>query len=210
ILINNAGILRDRSFGKMSEEEWNSVVDVHLGGAANCSLAVWNIMKEQNYGRILMTTSTSGIYGNFGQTNYGAAKMGVIGMMNTLCIEGARNNILVNCLAPTAATRMTEDIMNDDAFLALVPQKVTPAAMFLVSKTAPNRTIMMAGAGVFATLEIRESQGCFIADDKCDVDGVAEKFSEISDMSNASLFTNGNEHISKILSMLNSKKSPSP
>jgi len=201
ILINNAGILRDRSFGKMSKEEWDSVVDVHLGGSANCSLAVWNIMKEQNYGRILMTTSTSGVYGNFGQTNYGAAKMGVVGMMNTLCIEGAKNNILVNCLAPTAATRMTEDIMNKDAISALKPQKVTPAAMFLVSNNAPNRTIMMAGAGAFSTLEIRESEGLFLPDEHCNVDGVASKFLKISDMNNASVFTNGNEHISKVLSM---------
>ena len=134
VLINNAGILRDRSFGKMSEGEWDSVVDVHLKGSANCALAVWNIMKQQNYGRILMTTSTSGIYGNFGQANYGAAKTGVVGMMNTLCIEGARNNIQVNCLAPTAGTRMTEDIMNEEMLAKLSPDKVTPAAVYLVSE----------------------------------------------------------------------------
>jgi len=121
--------------------------------------------------------------------------------MNTLCIEGAKNNILINCLAPTAATRMTEDIMNEDAISALNPQKVTPAAMFLVSDCAPNRTIMMAGAGVFSTLEIRESEGIFIPEEHCNAEGVANKFAEISDMSNASVFTNGNEHITKILSM---------
>ena len=112
ILINNAGILRDKSFGKMSFEDWESVVDVHLNGSANCTLAVWNQMKSQNYGRILMTTSTSGIYGNFGQANYGAAKMGMIGLMNTLCIEGQKNNIYVNCLSPTAATRMDRGYFN--------------------------------------------------------------------------------------------------
>ncbi len=202
ILVNNAGILRDRSFGKMSGEEWDSVVSVHLTGSANCSLAVWNIMKAQNYGRILMTTSTSGVYGNFGQANYGAAKTGVVGMMNTLCIEGAKNNIKVNCLAPTAATRMTEDIMPQAALALLKPEMVTPAAIFLVSKDAPNRTIMLAGAGVFATLELRESEGLRLPQDKCDADGVAENFTKISDMSNASVFTNGNEHVAKILSMI--------
>ena len=100
VLINNAGILRDKSFGKLEMSDWNAVIDVHLNGSANCSRAVWNQMKEQNYGRILMTTSTSGIYGNFGQANYGAAKLGLVGLMNTLCIEGAKNNIHVNCLSP--------------------------------------------------------------------------------------------------------------
>lgn len=202
ILINNAGILRDRSFGKMTQEEWDSVVAVHLKGSVNCSLAVWNIMKAQNYGRILMTTSTSGVYGNFGQTNYGAAKMGVVGMMNTLCIEGAKNNIFVNCLAPTAATRMTEDIMPTEALALLKPEKVTPAAIYLVSEQAPNRTVMLAGAGVFATLEVRESEGKRLPNDECDADGVARYFSEISDITNASVFTSGNEHVAKILSMI--------
>lgn len=202
ILINNAGILRDRSFGKMSQNEWDSVVHVHLKGSANCTLAVWNIMKAQNYGRILMTTSTSGVYGNFGQANYGAAKTGVIGMMNTLCIEGARNNIQVNCLAPTAATRMTEDIMPEAALALLTPDKVTPAAVYLVSEAGPNRTIMLAGAGVFATLELRESEGYRLPEENCDADGVAENFARISDMSNASVFASGNEHVAKILSMI--------
>lgn len=201
ILINNAGILRDRSFGKMSDAEWSSVVDVHLGGSANCSLAVWNIMKQQNFGRILMTTSTSGVYGNFGQANYGAAKMGVVGMMNTLCIEGAKNNIHVNCLAPTAATRMTEDIMTEEFLAALNPAKVTPAAIYMVSKDGPNRTVMLAGAGVFATLEVRESEGVRLPESECDADGVAANFTQISDMANASVFTSGNEHVGKILTM---------
>ena len=202
VLINNAGILRDRSFGKMSEGEWDSVVDVHLKGSANCALAVWNIMKQQNYGRILMTTSTSGIYGNFGQANYGAAKTGVVGMMNTLCIEGARNNIQVNCLAPTAGTRMTEDIMNEEMLAKLSPDKVTPAAVYLVSENGPNRTIVLAGAGVFAVAELRESEGVLLPDDQLSADGVAANFDKIKDMSNADTFTNGNEHIAKILKMI--------
>jgi NAD(P)-dependent dehydrogenase (short-subunit alcohol dehydrogenase family) len=201
ILINNAGILRDRSFGKMNSEEWNSVVDVHLNGSANCSLAVWNIMKQQNYGRILMTTSTSGIYGNFGQANYGAAKMAVVGMMNTLCIEGAKNNIQVNCLAPTAATRMTEDIINEDALQLIQPEKVTPAAIYMVSEDGPNRTVMLAGAGSFAVLEVRESGGCRLPDDQCNGDGVAENFARISEMTNTSVFTDGGQHVAKMLEM---------
>jgi NAD(P)-dependent dehydrogenase (short-subunit alcohol dehydrogenase family) len=160
-------------------------------------------MKNQKYGRILMTTSTSGVYGNFGQANYGAAKTGVVGMMNTLCIEGAKNNILINCLAPTAATRMTEDIMPEAALALLKPEKVTPAAIYMVSENAPNRTVILAGAGVFATLELRESEGFRLPDHICDADGVAKNFDKISDMSNASVFTSGNEHVAKILSMIN-------
>ncbi len=201
ILINNAGILRDRSFGNMSSEEWNSVVDVHLNGSANCSLAVWKIMKQQNYGRILMTTSTSGIYGNFGQANYGAAKMAVIGMMNTLCIEGAKNNIQVNCLAPTAATRMTEDVINEEALQSIQPEKVTPAAIYMVSEDGPNRTVMMAGAGSFAVLEVRESGGLRLPEDQCNGDGVAENFAKISEMTNTSVFTDGSQHVAKMLEM---------
>ena len=125
VLVNNAGILRDRSFGKMTGEEWDAVIAVHLTGSANCTLAVWNKMKEQNYGRIVMTTSTSGIYGNFGQANYGAAKTGVWGMMNTLHIEGAKNNIHVNCISPTAATRMTEDVIPPESLEMLDPKFVT-------------------------------------------------------------------------------------
>jgi NAD(P)-dependent dehydrogenase (short-subunit alcohol dehydrogenase family) len=185
----------------MSSEEWNSVVDVHLNGSANCSLAVWNIMKQQNYGRILMTTSTSGIYGNFGQANYGAAKMAVVGMMNTLCIEGAKNNIQVNCLAPTAATRMTEDIINEEALQLIQPEKVTPAAIYMVSEDGPNRTVMLAGAGSFAVLEVRESGGCRLPDDQCNGDGVAENFARISEMTNTSVFTDGGQHVAKMLEM---------
>ena len=145
ILINNAGILRDKSFAKMTAADWQAVVDVHLTGSANCTMAAWKALTERNYGRILMTTSTSGLYGNFGQSNYGAAKMGVVGLMNTLVIEGAKNRIHVNCLAPTAATRMTEDILIPQMLDALKPEFVTPAALYLVSENAPNRTIMLAG-----------------------------------------------------------------
>ncbi len=199
ILINNAGILRDRSFGKMNVEDWNGVVGVHLNGSANCSLAVWNQMKEQGYGRILMTTSTSGIYGNFGQANYGAAKMGVVGLMNTLCIEGAKNNIRVNCVSPTAATRMTEDIMTPEMLNSLNPAFVTPAAVYLVSSNAPNRTVVFAGAGTYSTLEIRESKGLYIPEENRNADTIAAEFEKISDMANATVYRSGTEHVTKIL-----------
>jgi len=199
ILINNAGILRDKSFGKMETSDWSSVIDVHLNGSANCSRAVWNQMKEQNYGRILMTTSTSGIYGNFGQANYGAAKMGVMGLMNTLCIEGQKNNIHINCLSPTAATRMTEDILTPDMLETLNPEFATPAAIFLVSNGAPNRTVMLAGAGSYAILEIRESKGMYISVENRTADTVAENYATISDMSTAQVFTSGTEHVVKIV-----------
>ncbi|MGB7286485.1 MAG: SDR family NAD(P)-dependent oxidoreductase [Salaquimonas sp.] len=199
VLINNAGILRDKSFGKMGIDDWNNVVAVHLNGSANCSLAVWNQMKEQGYGRILMTTSTSGVYGNFGQANYGAAKMGVVGLMNTLCIEGAKNDIRINCISPTAATRMTEDIMTEEMLAALDPKFVTPAAVYLVSKDAPTRTVMFAGAGTYSKLEIRESKGAYIPEDQRDADGVAAQFGTISDMSEATVYQTGTEHVTKVL-----------
>ena len=205
ILINNAGILRDKTFAKMPPEDWNAVIDVHLNGSANCSMAVWNAMKERNYGRILMTTSTSGTYGNFGQANYGAAKMAMVGLMNTLCIEGAKNNIRVNCISPTAATRMTEDILTPDMLAALDPEFVTPAAAFLVSEDAPNRTVMFAGGGSFSTLEIRESKGVYLPGDSRNADGVAANFAAISDMAEPSVFTAGMEHVMKILERASSE-----
>jgi len=200
VLINNAGILRDKSFGKMTADEWTSVVNVHLNGSANCALAVWNQMKEQGYGRILMTTSTSGVYGNFGQANYGAAKMGVVGLMNTLCIEGAKNNIQVNCISPTAATRMTEDIMTPEMLATLDPKFVTPAAIYLVSKDGPNRTVMFAGAGSFSTLEIRESGGLFLPEQDRNAESIAAEFARISDMSTPNHYTQGMDHVAKIIS----------
>jgi NAD(P)-dependent dehydrogenase (short-subunit alcohol dehydrogenase family) len=199
ILINNAGILRDRSFAKMSAEEWRTVVDVHLNGSANCSLAVWNAMKEAGYGRILMTTSTSGLYGNFGQSNYGAAKMGLVGLMNTLAIEGAKSGIRVNCVSPTAATRMTEDILSPEMLDPLDPQFVAPAAIHLVSEDAPNRTVMLAGAGHYATVEIRESKGVHLPRGERSAEAVAAAFERIADMKDSSVFTEGREHVTKIL-----------
>jgi NAD(P)-dependent dehydrogenase (short-subunit alcohol dehydrogenase family) len=147
ILINNAGILRDRSFAKMTLDDFAAVIDVHLMGAVNCTKAVWEQMRTQRYGRIVMTTSSSGLYGNFGQSNYGAAKMALVGLMQTLGIEGTKHDIRVNCLAPTGATRMMEGLLAPDAIQQLAPELVSPAVLALVCEEAPNRTILCAGAG---------------------------------------------------------------
>ena len=162
ILVNNAGILRDKSFTKMALDDFRVVVEVHLMGAFNCTKAVWNIMKAQNHGRIVMTTSSSGLYGNFGQSNYGAAKMALVGLMQTLSIEGAKNNIRVNCLAPTAATRMTQDLMPEAVLDLLKPEAVTPGLLALVSDDAPTRVILCAGAGAFERAHITLTQGVFL------------------------------------------------
>ncbi|MEJ8845953.1 SDR family oxidoreductase [Variovorax rhizosphaerae] len=162
ILVNNAGILRDKSFAKMELADFKLVMDVHLMGAVNCTKAVWALMNEQKYGRIVMTTSSSGLYGNFGQSNYGAAKMALVGLMQTLSIEGAKNNIRVNCLAPTAATRMTEDLMPAEVLEALKPEGVVPAMLVLAAQDAPTRAILCAGAGSFEAAHITLTQGAYI------------------------------------------------
>jgi NAD(P)-dependent dehydrogenase (short-subunit alcohol dehydrogenase family) len=200
ILINNAGILRDKSFGKMEVENWDAVVDVHLNGTAYCSHAVWNIMKEQNYGRIVNTTSTSGIYGNFGQANYGAAKNAVVGLMNTLHIEGAKNNIRINCIAPTAATRMTEDIMPPEMLAQLQPENVTPAVLFLASEDAPSRTILLAGGGYYTVAKLMESDGLYLKDAaQRTPEAIADAFEGLCDMNNAQEMLSGNDHVMKIV-----------
>ena len=182
ILVNNAGVLRDKTFAKMEIEDFRFVVDVHLMGAVNCTKAVWEIMRGQNYGRIVMTTSSSGLYGNFGQSNYGAAKMALVGLMQTLSIEGAKNDIRVNCLAPTAHTRMTEDLGAALPLEALAPALVTPGLLYLVSKEAPSRTILAAGAGGFERAYVTLTQGDFVTGDDAP-EQVAARFDAISDRS---------------------------
>ena len=179
ILINNAGILRDKSFGKGSLEDFKLVLDVHLMGSVNCTKAVWDIMREQNYGRVVVTTSSSGLYGNFGQTNYGSAKMGVIGMMNTLAQEGAKNNVKINALAPTAGTRMTEGLIPEKAFDLMTPETVTPAVLYLVSQDAPTRTILAAGAGGYAVAKIVETDGIYLHDADQTPEAIAENWDAI-------------------------------
>jgi len=162
ILINNAGILRDKSFAKMTLDDFRLVVDVHLMGAAICTKAVWDIMRGQGFGRIVMTTSSSGLYGNFGQANYGAAKMALVGLMQTLAIEGEKYGIRVNCLAPTAATQMTHGVLSDDSLTLLDPALVSPALLALVGDDAPTRTILCAGAGHFAQANVTLSRGHYV------------------------------------------------
>lgn len=199
ILVNNAGILRDKSFVKMSDDDWDKVIAVHLTGSANCSHAVWPIMREQRYGRIIMTTSTSGLYGNFGQANYGAAKMAVAGLMNTLHIEGEKYDIRVNCVAPTAATRMTEDLMPKEVLALLEPKEITPAVLFMASEQAPSRRIILAGAGYYAMARLMESEGFYVDENERTADTLAARFEELADMSNAREMLTGSDHVSKIL-----------
>jgi len=180
ILVNNAGVLRDKTFAKMELDDFRFVVDVHLMGAVNCTKAVWEIMRTQNYGRIVMTTSSSGLYGNFGQSNYGAAKMALVGLMQTLAIEGAKNDIRVNSLAPTAHTRMTEDLGAALPLEALEPALVTPGLLYLVSRDAPTRAILAAGAGGFERAYVTLTQGVRITGADAP-EQVAAQFEAISD-----------------------------
>lgn len=179
ILINNAGILRDKSFLKMTAEDFRLVIEVHLMGSFNCTKAVWAIMREQEYGRIVFTSSSSGLYGNFGQSNYGAAKMGVIGLMNVLHLEGAKYNIRVNALAPAAGTRMTEDIFPADLFALFAPEAVSPGIVFLSGPDAPSRKILTAAAGSFAVSKIYETEGLNFTPDELSAEAIADAWEEI-------------------------------
>ena len=199
ILMNNAGILRDKSFGKMDLADFKLVMDVHLMGSVNCTKAVWDIMKAQNYGRIMMTTSSSGMYGNFGQTNYGAAKMAVIGFMNTLVLEGAKNNIKVNALAPTAGTRMTEDILPADICAMLTPEAVTAGALTLVHEEAPNRFILCAGAGGYSSTRLFETDGAFIPASEQTPENISAQWDTISDISTQEELPSGLKQSEKFL-----------
>ncbi len=181
ILVNNAGILRDKSFAKMELADFKLVVDVHLMGAVNCTKAVWALMNEQKYGRIVMTTSSSGLYGNFGQSNYGAAKLALVGLMQTLSIEGAKNDIRVNCLAPTAATRMTEDLFPKEMLEAFRPEAVVPAMLVLAAQDAPNRTILCAGAGTFEAAHITLTQGSWLGIEADTPEQLAARLSEVTE-----------------------------
>ncbi|GAB5348651.1 SDR family NAD(P)-dependent oxidoreductase [Alteriqipengyuania sp. 357] len=183
ILINNAGILRDKSFAKMAIADFRTVVDVHLMGAAICTKAVWALMREQNYGRIVMTTSSSGLYGNFGQANYGAAKMALVGLMQTLAIEGAKYDIRVNALAPTAATQMTGDVLPEESLKRLDPALVSPGVVHLVGDDAPTRAILCAGAGHFAVAHVTLTNGVQIGGGDGAAANVAKNWDRIADRS---------------------------
>ncbi len=184
VLINNAGILRDKSFAKMEPDDFQAVIDVHLMGAAYVTQAAWPIMREQNYGRIVMTTSPSGLYGNFGQTNYGAAKLGLVGFMNTLKIEGAKNNIHTNAIAPVAVTRMTENLIPESAQANLGPEHVTPAVVYLCTEDAPNGVIIQAAGSRYSIACVVENAGVDLGADTS-VEDIAENYSKISDLTDA-------------------------
>jgi NAD(P)-dependent dehydrogenase (short-subunit alcohol dehydrogenase family) len=183
ILVNNAGILRDKSFAKMTVEDFRLVVDVHLIGAAICTKAVWDIMRGQRHGRIVMTTSSSGLYGNFGQANYGAAKMALVGLMQTLAIEGEKYGIRVNCLAPTAATQMTDGVLSGESLRLLDPALVSPGLLALVGEDAPTRAILCAGAGHFATANVTLTRGLYVGGGEDAGRQVVAGWGEVSDRS---------------------------
>ena len=199
ILVNNAGILRDKSFAKVSTEDFKLVVDVHLTGAANCSKAVWGIMKEQQSGSIVMTTSSSGLYGNFGQANYGAAKMGQVGLMNVLAIEGAKYGIKVNAISPCAATRMLSELVDEQANQVLTVESVTAGLLFLASERSPTKFILAAGAGGYASVGIFETQGIYLPPERQTPEQVAQNFTAIADMNKQQKFQEGNEQTIKFV-----------
>ena len=199
ILINNAGILRDASFVKGSLADFRKVVDVHLMGAVVCTQAVWPMMKAANYGRILMTTSSSGMYGNFGQSNYGAAKTALIGLMNVLHIEGAKNNIRINTISPGAATRLTADLLPKAVVDLMTPESVVPAAVYLVSEESPSRVILSATAGGFSRTYIYETDGVYLGGDNCTAEGVAAHFAAISDTQGQLALTDGGQQVMKFV-----------
>ncbi|GAC1612444.1 MAG: hypothetical protein NVS3B27_04030 [Novosphingobium sp.] len=202
ILVNNAGILRDKSFTKMDPADFELVVKVHLIGSAFATKACWDLMRAQNYGRILMTASSTGLFGNFGQANYGAAKLGLAGLTKTLYLEGAKNNIKVNTLAPVAATRMTEDILPEEAFKLFGPENVVPAALFLVSEDSPTNAIVGAGAGAYHSAWVSMNKGVFLGPDERTVEGFAANWDKISDRNGDFVPQSGAEQSGAILALI--------
>lgn len=200
ILINNAGILRDKTFAKMTLENFDVVMDVHLKGSVNCTKAVWGIMREQQYGRIVMTTSSSGLYGSFGQSNYGAAKMAVVGFMNTLVLEGQKYNININALAPAAATRMTEDLGGSEEHAAMMtPEAVTAGLLMLCHKESPNRLILCAGAGGYAATRIYETDGIYLPPAEQTPENIQQRLADILDPNNQAPLTQAGDQSAKFL-----------
>jgi len=182
ILVNNAGILRDKTFAKMELDDFKLVVDVHLNGTATCSKAVWQIMRDQGYGRIVCTSSPSGLHGIFGQANYGAAKAAMIGFMNALHLEGAKYNIRVNVLSPSAKTRMTEDIgIPQEVLDQLTPEAITAAMLYLVAEDAPSRAIISCAGGGYARAYVVETDGVYLPPAEQTPEGIAAAWDTICD-----------------------------
>lgn len=198
VLVANAGILRDKSFSKMELADFNAVVDVHLNGAVKPIKAIWEIMRTQNYGRIVLTTSSSGLYGNFGQSNYGAAKLSLVGLMNTLKIEGGKNNIRVNAISPVAATRMTDNLMPPEMLEKLGPEHVTPGVVYLASEDAPTGAILTAGAGVFALAQIVETEGAYLGT-AVSAENVRDHWTQITDPKGGEAYQAGTGQTMKFL-----------
>ena len=200
VLVNNAGILRDRTILNMTVEDFEAVIDVHLMGTVKPTRAVWPIMREQEYGRVIVTTSSSGLYGNFGQSNYGAAKLSVVGLINTLKLEGQKYSIHCNAVAPVAYTRMTSDLFPPEAEQLMTPERVTPAVIYLAGEDAPNGVILCAGAGVFAKTEIIESHGAYLGKN-ASAEDIARNWDKIADMSDAKTPFMGGEQTGKFFEM---------
>ena len=206
VLVNNAGILRDKSFHKISIEDFNLVMSVHFQGTLNCTHTVFPIMREQNYGRIIFTSSSSGVFGNFGQSNYGSAKMAMVGLMNTLKIEGQKYNIHSNSITPVAYTRMTDGLLPDEVGESLQPEYVTPAVIYLSSNEAPNGAIVSAGAGVYSRIFIHETDGVSLGmGEEMTPENIAVSWDSISDMKGAKALQSGPEQSIKIFEKLNQK-----
>ena len=206
VLVNNAGILRDKSFHKMSIEDFNLVMSVHFEGTLNCTHTVFPIMREQNYGRVIFTSSSSGVFGNFGQSNYGSAKMAMIGLMNTLKIEGQKYNIHSNSITPVAYNRLTDSLLPDEVGESLQPEFVTPAVIYLSSSEAPNGVIVSAGAGVYSRIFIYETDGVSLGmGDEMTPENIAASWDGISDMKGAKALQSGPEQSIKIFEKLNQK-----
>ncbi|MEM8826679.1 MAG: SDR family NAD(P)-dependent oxidoreductase [Pseudomonadota bacterium] len=200
ILINNAGVLRDKSFAKMTLDDFEFVLDVHLMGSVNCSKAVWQHMRDANYGRIVMTGSSTGCYGNFGQTNYGAAKLGLVGFMKSLAQEGAKNNIHVNSIIPVAGTRMTEDLMPEEMLAMYSPDKVAPAVVFLASDEAPTNTILGAGAGGYHAVNVTLTKGIMLGKDERTAETIAARMDDITDRTGETVPQSGAEQGQLVMS----------
>ncbi len=198
VLIANAGILRDKSFAKLELKDFAAVVDVHLMGAVKPLKAMWEIMRTQNYGRVVVTTSSTGLYGNFGQANYGAAKLALVGLMNTLKLEGGKNDIRVNAISPVAATRMTDTIMPPEMLAKFAPEYVTPGVVYLASRDAPNGAILTAGAGVFALSRIVETEGVHLGA-AANAEGVRDHWTQIEDATGAEAYSSGTLQTQKFL-----------